>query len=64
MATHLGGAESGTQFASVTDDVEMLVANKGSKNAKRATKSAVGVFEQYLKAKEKMLLQVRNRNTN
>jgi len=53
MATHLGGAESGTRFASVTDDdIETLVANKDSKNTKKATKSAVAVFEQYLKAKK------------
>jgi len=52
MATHLGGAESGTWFLSVADDVETLVVNKDSKNTKRATKSAVGVFEQYLKAKK------------
>ena len=53
MATHLGGAESGTRFASVTDgDIETLVANKDSKNTKKATKFAVAVFEQYLKAKK------------
>ena len=74
MAKRLGGAE---RFANVTDkDIATLVADKDSKNMKKATKAAVRVFENYLKAKnicckfatatptELNLLQVRNCNTN
>ena len=52
MANRVGVTLGGARFASVSDeDIASLVDNKDSANTKKATKLAVHVFEQYMKAK-------------
>ena len=52
MANRIGVTLGGARFASVSDeDIASLVDNKDSANTKKATKLAVHIFEQYMKAK-------------
>ena len=52
MANCVGVTLGGAHFPSISDeDIASLVDNKDSTNTKKATKLAVHVFEQYMKAK-------------
>ena len=45
-------AESISRFATLSEDLNLLLDDKDAKSTKRATKSALKVFQQYLKEKK------------
>ena len=45
-------AESKSRFATLSEDLNLLLDDTDAKSTKRATKSALKVFQQYLKGKK------------